>query len=81
MGQVRRLDELINEKGYLRLATEKWYVRHMGNILPEDITDPRQDFAPVERKQPRRKGLSRLKFVQKFLHWIHNHSFDLLYRR
>jgi glycosyltransferase involved in cell wall biosynthesis len=81
MGQVRRLDEIINEKGYLRLATEKWYVRHLGNTLPEDITDQPQDFGPAMRKQPSRKGLSELKPVQKFLQWVHNWSFDILYRR
>jgi hypothetical protein len=81
MGQVRRLDELINEKGFLRLSTEKWFVRHMGNTLPEDITDQQQDFAPTVSKQPWWNGLTRLKFVQDFLRWIHNRSFDLLYRR
>jgi glycosyltransferase involved in cell wall biosynthesis len=31
MGQVRSLDQLVNEAGYLRLATCEAYVKHLGN--------------------------------------------------
>lgn len=31
MGQVRSLDQLINQAGYLRLATSEPYVKHLGN--------------------------------------------------
>ena len=33
MGQVRRLDIALNDKGYLRLSTPEWWVQHMGNTL------------------------------------------------
>jgi hypothetical protein len=33
MGQVRSLDELINQAGYLRLATCDPYVKHVGNRI------------------------------------------------
>lgn len=36
MGQVRSLDETINERGYLRLTTCEPLVKHMGNRLPAD---------------------------------------------
>lgn len=37
MGQVRSLDEAINERGYLRLTTCKPLVKHMGNRLPAEV--------------------------------------------
>jgi hypothetical protein len=33
MGQVRALDQKLNEAGYLRLCTPEPYVRHLGNRL------------------------------------------------
>lgn len=36
MGQVRSLDEAINERGYLRLTTCDPLVKHMGNRLPAE---------------------------------------------
>lgn len=36
MGQVRSLDEAINERGYLRLTTCEPLVKHMGNRLPAE---------------------------------------------
>lgn len=38
MGQVRSLDEAINERGYLRLTTCEPLVKHMGNRLPLEAT-------------------------------------------
>lgn len=34
MGQVRSLDEQLNAKGFLRLATQEALARHLGNRLP-----------------------------------------------
>lgn len=47
MGQVRSLDQLINQAGYLRLATSEPYVKHLGNrvdgnqdaYVSGDVTD------------------------------------------
>lgn len=36
MGQVRSLDQLVNQAGYLRLTTCEPYVKHLGNRLPND---------------------------------------------
>jgi glycosyltransferase involved in cell wall biosynthesis len=38
MGQVRSLDEAVNERGYLRLTTCEPLVKHMGNRLPPEAT-------------------------------------------
>jgi glycosyltransferase involved in cell wall biosynthesis len=81
MGEVRQLDALINEKGYLRLSTPERYVRHMGNTLPEDMDTPGQGDMLVRRKAVRRKGLASVGPVRKFLQWLHQWSFDVLYRR
>jgi hypothetical protein len=34
MGQVRQLDQMLNDKGYLRLTTCQPFARHLGNRLP-----------------------------------------------
>jgi glycosyltransferase involved in cell wall biosynthesis len=81
MGEVRQLDALINEKGYLRLCTAERYVRHMGNTLPEDMEVLGQGDKVMRRKAGRQKGLSGFGPVRKLLQWIHKWSFDVLYRR
>jgi len=81
MGEVRQLDALINEKGYLRLCTSERYVRHMGNTLPEEMKSLVEGDRPVKRKAGRRKGLSGFGPVRRFLQWVHQWSFDVLYRR
>jgi len=40
MGQVRALDEILNEKKYLRLMTCDPLVAHLGNVLPSDEGAP-----------------------------------------
>lgn len=37
MGQVRSLDQLVNQAGYLRLTTCEPYVKHLGNRVPGDL--------------------------------------------
>jgi glycosyltransferase involved in cell wall biosynthesis len=81
MGEVRQLDELVNEKGYLRLCTAERYVRHMGNTLPEDMEVLAEGERVVRRKAGRRKGLGGFGPVRKFLQWVHRWSFDVLYRK
>jgi glycosyltransferase involved in cell wall biosynthesis len=81
MGEVRQLDALINEKGYLRLCTVERYVRHMGNTLPKDMEALAQGDRWVRRKAGRRKGLGGFGPVRRFLQWVHRWSFDVLYRK
>jgi glycosyltransferase involved in cell wall biosynthesis len=81
MGEVRQLDALINEKGYLRLCTTERYVRHMGNTLPKDMEDLTKGNKLARRKASRRKGLADMGPVRRFLQWVQQWSFDVLYRR
>ena len=43
LGDDRKLDEAINQAGYLRLMTVEPLVRHLGNTLPEGIAGPGQE--------------------------------------
>ncbi len=74
MGQVRRLDVAINEKGYLRLSTKEWWVRHMGNTLSGDMAQNIPQ-AQTSNAAPRLNHL-----LRKFLHWLHHKTFEWLYR-
>lgn len=53
MGQVRSLDQKLNENGYLRLCTPQVYVRHLGNRLVSGRLPVR------EAPQAARPGLGR----------------------
>jgi glycosyltransferase involved in cell wall biosynthesis len=76
MGQVRRLDILINEKGYLRLSTKDWWVRHMGNTLDPEIAQN----APQSQKSGGLAQQTNPSIVRKFLFWLHHKTFEWLYR-
>lgn len=73
MGQANfQLDIAIDAAGYLRLCTAENYVDHMGNVLPEDKA------VPMGQARPRRSlpgPLARL------LQWLHEKSFQVLYKR
>jgi glycosyltransferase involved in cell wall biosynthesis len=73
MGRVRLLDEMINAKGYLRLSTPEWYVRHMGNTL-EGFADVPRPVTKAKRRGPRLRPLRGL------LQWLYNRIFNILYR-
>lgn len=72
MGQVRRLDVAINEKGYLRLSTQDWWVRHLGNTLSADLAQT--PSKPGANTQPKPA------LMRKFIHWLHHKTFEWLYR-
>ncbi len=77
MGQVRRLDVAINGRGYLRLSTPDWWVRHLGNTVPGDI----KAGAPVSRPAPREKKQRGLRGpLRRVVQWVYHKAFDLLYR-
>jgi glycosyltransferase involved in cell wall biosynthesis len=71
----RALDNAVNEMAYLRLATERPLVLHMGNRLPE--------FAPAVESKPRRKTLLQrflwLPGVRHVLLWLNNQIFRLYF--
>jgi glycosyltransferase involved in cell wall biosynthesis len=83
MGQVRLLDIALNERGYLRLSTPKWWVRHLGNTL-EGMELPggriRIPTDEVGRRDRRTLGLWRWKPLRGVLRWVYHRSFEILYR-
>ena len=54
MGQVRSLDEAINERGYLRLTTCEPLVKHMGNRLPAG-SSPLQETSTAQHQSTSRR--------------------------
>jgi len=83
MGQVRRLDVAINEKGYLRLSTKDWWVRHMGNVLPEEAeggrTRQKTTIWKHSSDNPSVKGIRGP--LRGVLQWVYHKVFDLLYNQ
>ncbi|HJW89571.1 MAG TPA: glycosyltransferase family A protein [Anaerolineales bacterium] len=81
MGEVRLLDVAINERGYLRLSTPEWWVQHMGNTLGEaDLQSgkPGQEPEAMRSKGPHRWRNGRV--FRRILVWLHQRTFDLLYK-
>jgi len=74
MGQVLRLDQMVNERGYLRLMTEKPYVMNMSNTveLPGAATD--------KVKKRTRKRLVDYPLIKSPLMRIYNAIFGLYYK-
>lgn len=93
MGQMRELDIAMNRHGYLRLCTAQWWVQHLGNSLagfqPGSVEGAVQTTAlekPSKLKTrqgggTKKRGAEGNRFWRRLLFWIHNKSFDLLYRR
>ena len=82
MGRVRLLDEAVNEAGYLRLCTESWHVRHLGNVLPQlsELADSDQVIAPGAKKRGKTAGIWSWEPLRRLLQRIYGWSFDRLYR-
>ena len=66
------LDIALDEAGYLRLCTAENYVDHMGNVLPGGLAAP-DAGAHRGRRLPGP--------VVRLLEWLHNKSFEALYKR
>ena len=81
MGQVRRLDRAINERGYLRLSTPEWWVRHMGNVVPDWAGEAARSTTtpPAQGQGGTRPGWVRGP-VRRFVQWVYHKTFDWLYR-
>ncbi len=74
MGRVRMLDEMMNQKSYLRLSLPDWHVHHMGNTIPEDLS-----FSPGVGSRPY-GGLWQWKPLRKLLQRFYDRIFHILYR-
>jgi glycosyltransferase involved in cell wall biosynthesis len=76
MGQVRSLDQKLNEAGYLRLNTCEPLVKHLGNRLKESNA-----IRPVQRPQSRSISgpIFNLPLVRRSLLWLYDQIFRLYY--
>ncbi len=76
---VARLDETLNQRGYLRLMTTRIYVDHMGNRLPPHLRkeEPRARRVPARGSRLRR--LARTRPVRKVLLALYDRIFRLYY--
>lgn len=73
MGQVRQLDERVDQAGYLRLMPVERYVQNMSNTLPAGL----KPAAPAPGKVSR---LWELPFLKKPLLALYNAIFNLYYK-
>lgn len=80
MGQVRRLDIALNERGYLRLSTSKWWVQHMGNTLADPELESANQFAKPVVVQDRRNSFWKFKPVNALVSWVYHRAFEILYK-
>jgi glycosyltransferase involved in cell wall biosynthesis len=71
----RALDIAVNEMGYLRLATEKPLILHMGNRLPESI----HPFTAKPKRKTLLKRFLWLPGIRHVLLWLHNQIFRLYF--
>jgi glycosyltransferase involved in cell wall biosynthesis len=74
MGQVRSLDEQINQAGYLRLTTCQPLVTHMGNQLVED------SLSNVISPKPSQRRLVDANLIRKPLLWLYDSIFRLYHQ-
>lgn len=78
MGQVRTLDERINDLGYLRLSTTGWWVQHVGNRL--EGWQPGQSTPPGSAPKTSRSTIWGWKPLRRLLTRLHDKTFELLYK-
>lgn len=76
MGQVQRLDGLVNDAGYLRLMTAVPYIQNMSNQVPEWA---RQNFAKTEKSVPDKKKGFQLKNLR-FIKWPLMRLYDWIFK-
>ncbi len=74
MGQVRSLDEQMNQAGYLRLCTCEPLVKHVGNRLEGEVSL----VEPASRRKPDR--LFDLPLIKKTLLMLYDKIFRLYYQ-
>lgn len=80
MGQVRALDIAVNELGYLRLSTPEWWVEHMGNSVPKSGSKSIHSGKTPGSQEHRLSPARTWRPLRAALLWLHDWTFDLLYR-
>lgn len=79
MGQVRTLDEMINQAGYLRLTTCEPYVRHIGNKI--DGTKDYELRRELSGKKQTGIRLLEIPIIKKTMLGIYDFIFKLYYEK
>jgi glycosyltransferase involved in cell wall biosynthesis len=79
MGQVRSLDKLINQAGYLRLTTCEPYVKHLGNKIESKTGD--KDHLSLPEKSIQNNRFWDLPLIKRSLLNVHDLIFKLYYQR
>jgi hypothetical protein len=88
MGQVRLIDEKLNNAGLLRLATIEPYVRHMGNVPSSSLNPRHRENNPLSKASTSEKGikterrlgkrLARVPVIRRSLMWLYDRLFRLI---
>jgi hypothetical protein len=79
MGQVRSLDQMINEAGYLRLATCEPFVKHLGNRID---SNQRFDFSgEISNNSKKGNRLLDIPVIKHSLLGIYDFIFKLYYEK
>jgi hypothetical protein len=79
MGQVRQLDQRMNEAGFLRLMPVEFLAQNMSNRL-DWIHDPsEQKISQVASPNPLKKRLLKLSLVKRLLLGLYDRIFSWYY--
>ena len=77
LGQVLKLDEMINQRGFLRLMTDRPYTMNLSNTV--DLPDQESSSQPMQAVQ--RKRLVDLPIIKSPLMRLYNGIFKLYYKK
>ena len=77
LGQVLKLDEMINERGYLRLMTDCPYTMNLSNTV--ELPDKQGQALPAQAEQ--RPRLADLPIIKSPLMRLYNGIFKLYYKK
>jgi hypothetical protein len=80
MGQVRTLDERLDRAGYLRLMTTEPHVRHLGNMVPDDLRQEAGSLSPRASRSSRNRLFLDWPPVRRVLLGLHNRIFAWYFR-
>jgi len=79
MGQVRQLDQRMNDAGYLRLMTAEPYAQNMSNQVPTQLRKDQKVLQPVKNGGFKKKFFN-FAPVRKVLMTIYDAIFNVYYR-
>jgi glycosyltransferase involved in cell wall biosynthesis len=78
MGQVRSLDQLVNQAGYLRLTTCKPFVKHLGNKVESDPEI--RSIKDIQQKASQKKRFWDLPVIKHSLLGLYDFIFKLYHQ-